>query len=86
MQSVSDHGGRVAVRCTEPVTLSNDAQVRWVAISDNDAAKAARFVSLALAAKLSGGRFLFNVPIDATTNTPGCLAKNCRTPTHFGFE
>jgi hypothetical protein len=75
---VSTPNARVQVRCWAPSTPVGE----YIAIGVTDAARAQRFLSIALAAQLSGRKF--SVLIDPATsagNVAGCGAADCRTPT-----
>ena len=72
---------RIAVFCRNAQSVSG---VRYIAIPSS-ASYAARFLSQAQAAMLSGKNFFADIPVSSATNVPGCLASDCRTPTWFGI-
>lgn len=76
---------RLTVRCATPINFGG-AVVEYLAISARDAGRADRFVTFATTALLSGSFFMADIVADVSTNTPGCLAIDCRTPRAFGVK
>ena len=83
-RDVYEYSGRIHVYCTNSITLDGD-KVRFVAIAKTDADQAARFVSMATAAILSGKTFRTSIPESSSSNVSGCKSKDCRTPYGFGL-
>lgn len=83
--SIVESNNRVAVQCSNTVDANGD-DVFYVAISNADAPKTARFVSMASTAVVSGQIFYALIPDSAATNTNGCLSTNCRTPWSWGLK
>jgi hypothetical protein len=82
---VYENNNRVSVLCSNTL-IANGDDVVYFAISNSDAAKAARFVSMAATAVASGQIFSVYAPTLSTTNISGCQASNCRTPTSWGLK
>lgn len=80
---VIELSNRIHVRCSNTITAGTDV-VRYLAVGKTDTNAAARFISLANAALLSGKIFRVIVPTSSATNIAGCLTTDCRTPTTFG--
>lgn len=82
---VMEFSNRIHVRCSNTITLNGNV-VRWLAIPKTDQNRASRFMSAGTAAILSGKYFRVVVPESSATNTSGCLASDCRTPSAFGVR
>lgn len=82
---VTESSNRISVHCTNSISLNGNT-VTFVAISSTDTAKAARFLSVATSAFLSGKKLSVNIPSSSSTNVSGCAASDCRTPTDFGLS
>jgi hypothetical protein len=83
--SVYEHNNRVAVLCSNTL-IANGDDVVWFAISNTDDPVASRFISMAATAVVSGQILSVYAPTLSTTNTAGCAASNCRTPTAWGLK
>lgn len=82
--NVFEYSNRVHARCSNSITLNGNT-VRYIAISNSDGNKAARFTAQATSAFLSGKKFIADLPTASTTNTSGCASSDCRTPSSFGI-
>lgn len=78
---------RIHVRCsnTLAVTDGGNASITYLAISNSNAAVAARFVALANAALIGNKSFRVDITYGGA-RVAGCDADNCRTPTAFGVR
>lgn len=74
---------RIHVFCRN-ILPSPISSVRYIAVAAN-APHAARFLSQAQAAMLSGKNFFVDLPTSSGTNVPGCAAGDCRSPNWFGI-
>lgn len=84
VRSVVERTDGVRVECLVPVTLGNGNHITYFAIPTTDAARAARFVSLGLAALLSNKPFFVDTPLGFGIAPAGCSLYDCRVPTEFG--
>lgn len=82
---VTEASNRVVARCSNTL-ITGGSNVIFFAIDKTDAARASRFIGMANAAVLSKQPFLVYAPTFSTTNTAGCQASDCRTPTSFGVR
>lgn len=76
-------GARIHVTCATPF----NATIKYGSIPVTDAALAARLVSLASSAMLSGTTFRMVVDPSNTSDLPsGCGSSDCRRIHHFGLR
>jgi len=79
-------GNRVHVRCATNIAVASGVSIRYIAISNSNVGAAARFVSIATSALLSGKTFRADLPSSSSTNVTGCASSDCRTPAGIAVQ
>ncbi len=87
---VMEFSDRIHVRCSNPLSISyrgTNSNVRYIAITKDDTAKANRFTSVAPTSVISGRTFRVEIEENSEAhNVAGCRPSDCRTPTAFGIQ